>query len=457
LGKGLIHPFEGQKALFGIYRDGILLPGITNLNLSEPETIGVQGAFPRPLVRINLPGHRTPATNVARTTLKEKKNSWAKPIWVAVENALSNDVSKKLDLPPVERLFCVGWLAAVFRLSNESLRRLIPDSKAPTLWLVSGASIEIKEAKLVDGEEVPIVPNEIGCVAKMLTQSLFSQKSICNIHGFHWDGPDSLVESIDFHISVPFSVALDWSRSCIFRRLGIARLQLLQPPEGISKLLEQFVCVAHEELKVPDRHEQANDADSLMKQRRKMLCTPEVKNALALAQSNPASLQPKQRHLLSLVVAVHHQDSTVLPVAFSDPFSKCCVTQSGQLNLLHNYGQTVFRCLAACALAELDERVGSGLYRAVAALSESQMFRKFIDPTEQHNLLHKFESELFKLVTAYKLIDGFAAPARPSDEESIPSLANAGTSELPFRPWSREYELPMIKGHFGKIITKWPP
>jgi hypothetical protein len=273
--------------------------------------------------------------------LKVKEGAWEKPIWTAIEKCFSEDVTKALALPPKERFFRLGWLASVFRITDTGLKNLVDDSKFLTLWLVSGPKLELREGMPNIGDEIPFLPYDIATIVEAITIDFINSNDTSKNFHFQWEGVDSLVRYIDIYNSAPFRSALLWSDTCVSNSLSITRLQLLEPPKDDSALLVQFVATTHERIK---EREDSSDFDSALKERKKRLCDPEVKDALLIALANPKKLNPRQRGILNSIFP----GSGELPVEFAEPFSKYLVTKDGFFNILHPIGEMVARCLAAC-------------------------------------------------------------------------------------------------------------
>ena len=134
-------------ALFGVYRDGIRLPGLNKV------AFAAQQVFPLPAIYVNLPSETAPP-NLARTSLGADSENWDKPIWAAFIDRVAETHGKSaLQLNPSERLFRLGWLATVFRIAAPDLTRIIPKTNTPTIWLTPNTGFEVREGGLEPGHE----------------------------------------------------------------------------------------------------------------------------------------------------------------------------------------------------------------------------------------------------------------------------------------------------------------
>ena len=439
------------KALFKVFRDGILLQSVDGVTVYQG-----RGAFPNPLVCVNLPGSIAPITNVARSLLKIEKSKWFDPIQNAIEKALKNEMLSVLDLSPKERFFRIGWLVTIFRLRHQSINKYIPEDKAVTVWLTQSTQLQFCEGLPAIGTEVPLVPEELRSVVLDLFSKLFYKEPSPPTNIF-WEGQDSLIQDLYIYWSLPMSAAINCVSSVTYGIMSTNRLQFLEPPPAISNPLEQLVASVHEQIPdwsaAEDENKEANDPESFF--RMKMLKDKEVLNCLSLAKANSSGISPRDRRIIERLLGTFAMGSRLLPLPFSPPFAACWATENGAINALHEYGKIITSCLLALARAQDDTGFGYQLANRLSALFEKQIY--FPNETSTgYAKAESFAKELFEVFINYKICTEFSAPMTPPNHDNVPEIKSTEKITKTFEPFSHSYSLKDVKGRCGRLITKWP-
>ena len=441
-----------QIRKYGVYRDGILLRDMkAPSRIGEGETHS-NGLSPV-LMQVNLSSSESPRPNVSRTALKPALQAWDTSIWSAIDDRIrETSVAAALAKPPEERLYHLGWLCSVFYIPVNVMLHAVPDAQTTTLWLTSTGKLEIREGSFPKGEEVPELPTEAESHFLQQVSHLWHLPCESKVRS-EWRGPVSLGpptsrSAIIMHRSgrsVPLSAIMQllehWRK-----KLVIARVQFLEPPEGQPDLIVQSVYIV-----MGDR---SDDEASGTVDRRAYLKQPEVTNALQVAWEDPQDLQPHQRERL------RHAVRGPVPVPFSDPFSRYFACSS-ELNSGHTVGNAVLRCLAACSFAERDNRIPKAALRDLESLkysfnrlkwsAEHILFWKALEAFSEIGI-KGIVARLFAIVADHKIIDGFVAPSIPEASEFVPSISENNSSLADSTP-GNEIEHPSV---FGRLITEWP-
>lgn len=461
---------NGLNPLLKVYRDGILLDGIVEVQLPSSHY------FPKPMIIVNLPSNSNESTNVARTKLSDAGVRWDKPIWKGVEDSLGEEIAASLTLPLKERIFRIGWLAGVFGLSEKAIARFFPDSKLVTVWLLPGSTLELQEGALSVSGKVPLVPEKLNAVVRRLVL-----RDVCDVTapqhvGIQWEGERSLVMDFGTPLSGPIQAAVRFMRSRVSQLLHVESVRFLEPPNMVGALLRQFVSVVGESQYTPPEQPDEIDDRAEEAKRKARLREPAVSHAVENALSHPEEFCPKDRRLLAdVLVTPQGETNPIYPISFSAPFETAWVTNDGQLNLLHVFGQTVLRCLAVCAKAERDDVISKrqmGGLRAEFAdkvhkdmIAEMNGFLKGgkLNPELGKLRMREFVDLLFDKVREHNLIAGFCRPEFPPEDEQVPVLKDATKQpvnymQLSFFAFSRarEYDPAASGMRCGKLITKWP-
>jgi hypothetical protein len=445
---------QNPRALLGVYRDGILLPKIEELEVASNNSI-----FPPPLIRINLPSSSDSTPNVSRTGIKKKEQSWQRNVWSAVEKSFSTEISKALDLPPKERLFRIGWLASVFRIRKQSVISLIPRKKAVSLWLSKGNKLELREGVLSIGNEVPYFPGELNEIITELVHDCLLSKTAIPKKAFKskvvWEGLDALVSLGHIYQSHPLNIGANCFEGYLSQYLSVMRLQFLESPKGADKLLIQHISIVHEPvlgLEVEWDGDEKVDAQFLA--RKKQFEKPDVKQALAVAQKDPANLDSRQNHLLRQMFPFSSMGFHEIgfPVSFCEPFSNCWITRHGEMNISHPIGKSVMSCLATCAISELEGNIESELYNKIEQLFQRYERLLSEDSDQAQHRVGKMIKEFFQLIESSKIVQNFTPPNMPAD---INSVVNPPLSKSLRDNW-RRFDKYSMSGSCGRVITKVP-
>lgn len=127
--------------------------------------------------------------------------------------------------------------------------------------------------------------------------------------------------------------------------------------------------------------------------------------------------------------------------------------------MLHPVGSAVVRCLAACSLAERDERIPSPTLHLLAGLKSSISQSMTLTPKDKLfyeaigrstvNLTNLVIS-LFRIVDDHNLLDGFVSPTIPDAAKFVPDLQTAVLQSDSVGVRSES------KTSFGRLITEWP-
>ena len=113
------------KNLFGVYRDGIRLSGFHPRNKKYERSWyrrhPYEDTLPPPQCFINLKSSRFPSPNISGTSLVNNYDTWDLPIWNAIKKHIADtEVQAALKLSPEDRLYRLGWLKTVYRLSKKN-------------------------------------------------------------------------------------------------------------------------------------------------------------------------------------------------------------------------------------------------------------------------------------------------------------------------------------------------
>jgi hypothetical protein len=392
-----------MSTLLAVYRDGILLRGITQVALGRQDQI-----FPLPRICVNLPSSTSSQPNLARTTMVVTDVTWDFDIWRAFEREIDRRyIANALKIEASERLYRLGWISVVFRLSPTCMLDMISEPKRPTVWLTSDSILEVAEGGLECGKEIHKAPDEITFIMQVLAATHFCLKQSETKWSFKWKGPRTLMTQPEDPRSAPLQSGLQISTTWAGQVLRLEAIQFLQPPTGVSDILPQISAVSTDKIDVDEyiKEQTALGVDP----RSALLNAPSIVAVLELARTNPNRVQSSDRPLLQRVFPFLPQERpAALPIRFSSPFDGFAITQRGDLNALHPFGQEFYRVLGALGIGEREKKIN---YKHLEKLNEGIFSHMFFgnEVTVSYNTL-EFVRRAFELVKRYKLITGFSGP-----------------------------------------------
>jgi len=161
-----------------------------------------------------------------------------------------------------------------------------------------------------------------------------------------------------------------------------------------------------------------------------------IKAALLAIIENPLQLTDSETQ--DAYAQIHPK-----PIRFAGPFEDASVIEDEDGELLYlniggEFGRAIFRCLAACELAQLEERL------PLATGIEYQQLRM--------QGFQYFVQELFRIVQDHELIQRFVPPPLPDKITCAPFLSNTDLwiyRERVSKDWTKA-------GPFGRVFTEWP-
>jgi hypothetical protein len=433
-----------RRTLFGVYRDGIRLDGITTASLPRAEQV-----FPLPMIHVNLPSSGCPRTNLARSVLNPAKTSWDHEIWPAIAKAVSPMVEDALRLEAFDGFYRLGWLGSVFRIAVQSMVEIVHVDRLPTPWLVPGKGIEMRGSPPKEGDDVPMVPRALGQLVRVLAHTRWLLRGTPEIGGFGWQGPASLVGASFLMLSVPLGIAWETTSYWATTHLLLSRIQFLKSPDLEAAPLAQNIYV----VSTAAGRESLQQVSRVQGQRSQLLNEPSVVECLEIAVNRPGQLQPLQRRILSMVSPVPSENPALVPIPFVVPFEGCCTSGEGDLNCRHPVGVAVMRCLSAFATAEREGRLSENAkMRLVETISRSLYpMRAFVEHRGMRRDSRGCVAGLFKLALEHGVLAGFVAPELPPESEWAPGNRNSSQRiGDPSGNW--EYVLASLVNPFGNCL-----
>ncbi len=310
-----------MRLLLGVYRDGIRLPGITKVAWGRLDQI-----FPPAKLCVNLPSGSTPRTNLARTSLTAQVGTWDTALLSALHSALGHEeIEQALTLQPDERLFRLGWLAQVYRLSDQELAKQVPEAKLPIPWIDSGEKFEVTEGAPRALSGVLVAPEELVYVTQVQAVRQFSARQV-PMKPHHWIGLRTMAYQTEDSRSRPTLLGMQLVAHWAAKHLAPDYMHFLQPPVGVAELLRQYKST-----RISGRldDEIAELSSNGVHARRAMLDHPTVIRALEIAQQNPEAISAEERDALHRVFAFIPRSPAVLPINFAPPFEKFAATHRG--------------------------------------------------------------------------------------------------------------------------------
>ncbi|MFZ3375446.1 MAG: hypothetical protein WA183_07820, partial [Chthoniobacterales bacterium] len=287
----------------------------------------------------NLPSGTTPRPNLARTAVVTTDGSWDAEIWRAFQQEVNRRyVAAAITLEPSERLYRLGWISAVFRLSPKCMLDLVTETKLPTLWLTS-SGLDISEGGLEYGKQVHKAPDEIAFLLQILATLHFCQEATITKLSFQWKGPRTLMMHAEDPRSAPMQFGIQISATLAAERLVAQFFQFLMPPTGVNELLSQTVTESTPSTNLDDylKEQTALGVDA----RKALLNAPQIIAVLELAKNKPHAVQLSDRILIQRVFPfVPHEQPAILPLRFEKPFDTFAMTRRGDLNVLHVLGNS---------------------------------------------------------------------------------------------------------------------
>ena len=337
---------------------------------------------------------------------------------------------------------------------------MVPPSKRVSLWLGINSVPELREGEFSRDEEVPIIPDQMGVLPGLVAQRFFYSSSGDEAK-IAWQGPASLVHIYQYDryapsLGKPLESAFEIVEEVTTNSLHPLRLQFLQPPQCLSTLVGQHVCIA-EPWDFDDIDEDENEHLNWYLRRRRRLNAKNTSNALEMALVDPMQLTPIQCHRVRDAVLL----SELVPIDFSEPFARFFMASPIYVNRLHPIGRTLFRCLAALAIAERDDRISQQVFVELQTLSESILRRVFYYKDDYLSPGSKLPCEtiatncvrrVFEIVEQNKLIEGFVSPEIPNLNEWVPDVnGGAPKEEQPIVD-----DASCIGNPFGKVLIELP-
>jgi hypothetical protein len=152
-----------------------------------------------------------------------------------------------------------------------------------------------------------------------------------------------------------------------------------------------------------------------------------------------------------------------IPVPFAKPFDSFLAVHSHQgnswsvteegwiLNRGLEVGIAASRCLAACTLAMLEQRLSYAATEEYRQLSSMSFFKE--EPVNTD--VSSFLSRLFAFVEKERLIEGFYAPTKLNDCLNVTGLS-ADWDMTPSAPSEKEGNIWRNPGSCGRLIKQWP-
>jgi hypothetical protein len=435
-----------RHTLFAVYRDGIRLDRITNTKLLRLEQV-----FPLPMIHVNLPSVGSVQTNLARTALNTEMEKWDDEILAAIVEAVKAlFVKMSSPLTPSDRFHRLGWIGSVFRVPALSFIEENDPLYMPTAWMVPGKGIEVRESPPKDGDEVPVVPRELGQAVRALICNQWLQVRVPNNFEFCWQGPISLIESINIQFSAPLRVALEITNYWVSKYLLLSRIQFLNGPGPTSAPLVQYVFVVSTAVE----REHIARIQRASTYRTKLLNDPLVVESISIARSAPERLQPLQRKILAIVSSVPAEKPALLPLPFAHPFTQFCSSGNDDLNSRHPIGAAVSHCISAFIAAERDGRLAKRAKdRLVELVHKIWMFRGGLRGVNAANFgSREIVAGIFQLVLEYQIIEGFVPPQLPSNMDWVPgNHDNLIRTQNQFG--DREYMLAILGKPLGSLLV----
>jgi hypothetical protein len=432
------------NTLLAVYRDGILLRGVKEVALGRQDQI-----FPLPRLCVNLPSATTPRPNLARTAIMTSDKSWDFDIWQAFQKEVDRRyIIDALSLEPSERLYRLGWISGVFRLAPTRMLQLIPESQRPTVWLTT-TGLEVSEGGLECGKSVCKSPDEITFLVNALIASHFCKRGSQIKWAFEWKGPKTLIIQAEDSRSAPVQFGLQISVAWGSEQLRSESLQFGKPPAGIDQLLRQIVSVSTPQMDL-DEYLKAHTSQAT-DPRRVLLAAPQIATALELARTKPEAIRLSDRLLIHRVFPfVPLEQPAALPLPFAKPFGAFAITQHGDLNALHPFGQQLYRALGELGIAERDKKIS---YRDIEKLNQEVFTHRTVGYQVflYYNTV-KLAQRTFELVKR-RVVAGFAIPTRLSEADVVPNMSGVKTGAAANL---RGRYLQAIEGPFGEKIDEWP-
>jgi len=433
---------ERATNLFGVYRDGIKLPGLNKVAFTQSDAV-----LSLPALQVNLPSETSPP-NLARTSLGPESENWDKAIQTALLKRLADThIKDALALKSAERLFRLGWVGTVFRTAAQPLATIVPELTTPTLWLVSPGQLEIREDGFPRGHEVCIVPEEALDVVHARVLKRFCWTSL-TLPDLQWQGPPSLLWQFQDQRTKPVLYGSQLATHWAAKRLVVSRLQFLQPPNAVAQLLRQNVCTS---IEPTISAEIQKEIDASVDPRRALITHRRVRAALELARDDAPNLTAEDRDLLHKVFPfLPTRNPSALPVPFATPFSEYAATAQGDFNVLHRFGKSLCSALGALGIAEADGRFTAA---ELQKLHRDCMTHRFWLELSVTFDMEKFSARLFKIVVERQLMPGFQPPVAPKAEEYVPSFArNTDPRVFDLR---KRYSPSVALGAFGGPVRNW--
>jgi hypothetical protein len=418
---------------FGVYRDGILLKGLTHSErLFDPQGyLDPSGGnvLPTAQVLVNLSASTSPRPDVSRTSLTNSTDLWDVPIWNAILGQISATlVPAALMLAPDRRLLELGRLLTVFPVNLDEMKALVPSEKRVRAWLMAPGRIDLREGACNAGQVAEIPGALRHLVLQLATEQLIEGKVVSDVQ---WRGPPSVFTGQGYwypHAKSPataraLELAGTWSS------LAPEGMQFLEPPGRSGPLIRQLrgrIDETVDTVKGPYRYRAADEQYG-----------KRVRAALNAVVLDSRCVSDRDRLIIFDQIGPN-------VVAFSAPFDACGGAYDeneilAQINRQGDIGEASLRCLAACAIAELDKRLPPSTLVEYRALGRKHSVNEFL-------------AGLFAIVERYSLIDGFIPPPIPDELTAVPSLPFGDT--FPSWQWGlADWE---GVGPFGEIITHWP-
>ena len=324
---------------------------------------------------------------------------------------------------------------------------MVPETKKVCILLTPPYDLQYRERHEIK-DTMPQLPEVFSRLIYLL--AIKHRLKDVNDIDFQWEGPASIVcsSSSDFEgASIPTQQAINCAGQ--WGQIIPELVQFLDPPKGMSTPLYQIVGKLVESV---DEDGWRRSLDYQLTTHRRWL-SPNTgsEGALVAAISDPTQLNSLQILELQIVMG------RLFFAPFAEPFNSCVGVswEIGRkwsrysrwiLNTNHEVGVAASRCIAACILALLKQRL------SYAAADECQQLIAINNFTDQQIInVQPFVSRLFAFVEKEHLIEGFRAPAIQSELLTVPSLL-ADSKMLPENEdidWTSS-------GRCGRLIKQWP-